>query len=505
MKKIKSISILLEQGPPDLSALQSGTITTPTTQPTDGKRKTGDKKNDGSGTTQPDQESSSPSQEELKTKPPYVDLLKLPGSQIKEKVDFSGETWENCVSWELKDKPAFNPTAKTAQDVNRDYFFKGDPANPDVKVFWKKTATSGYEPHLLYSGNYQLGGGKLTLSGSSGQKEIIDLATGKIDSTNVAILPSSTDPNAYAQDINLAKANLSRNTTGFNSWYFNMKMFNYKTENPGFRAKIIEGISKLGNPQATKFSNPTGSTWAGLDKINMTISMDYVDKQAKAGFGFWPVAQKFLSQFGGGQRLIVFGSITDISQPVNVKLKTDGKENFASGTEYLAYKLEIAARDTAGGGGHSNSADGDGINSVFSDDEALAFWYCLAALSQGVVNQLNAFAKDGGYNYKRGEGDTWSAVVLNEVAADMNTGESYKNMYDKYISALAKNNGKQFDEQTMASLAAADGVKDIDNTLDARFFKIAEDLYRVGETHLVDAMASMAKYVKPEETSHYVK
>ena len=30
MKKIKSISILLEQGPPDLSALQSGTITTPT-------------------------------------------------------------------------------------------------------------------------------------------------------------------------------------------------------------------------------------------------------------------------------------------------------------------------------------------------------------------------------------------------------------------------------------------------------------------------------------------
>ena len=92
MKKIKSISILLEQGPPDLSALQSGTITTPTTQPTDGKRKTGDKKNDGSGTTQPDQESSSPSQEELKTKPPYVDLLKLPGSQIKEKVDFSGET-----------------------------------------------------------------------------------------------------------------------------------------------------------------------------------------------------------------------------------------------------------------------------------------------------------------------------------------------------------------------------------------------------------------------------
>ena len=134
----------------------------------------------------------------------------------------------------LKDKPAFNPTAKTAQDVNRDYFFKGDPANPDVKVFWKKTATSGYEPHLLYSGNYQVGGGKLTLSGSSGQKEIIDLATGKIDSTNVAILPSSTDPNAYAQDINLAKANLSRNTTGFNSWYFNMKMFNYKNENPTF-------------------------------------------------------------------------------------------------------------------------------------------------------------------------------------------------------------------------------------------------------------------------------
>lgn len=492
MKRIKSISNLFEQDLPSMADLTGGSKQAPVDA---NKGKTGGNTNTNPTTNPPAQGSSTPSQAELKTKAPYVDLLKLPGAEISEKATFTEEVWENCVVWQLKDKPTFNPSANAVQDVNRDYFFRGDSANPDVKVFWKKTASSGYEPYLLYSGNYQIGGGKLTLTGSSGQKEVIDLATGKVDSTNVAVLPASQ------QDINLAKANLSRNTLGFNTWYFSMKMFNYKTENPGLRTKIIEGMTKLGQPRAAKFSNPAGNFWEGLDTINMTISMDYVDRNAKAGYGFWPVAQKFLSQFGGGQRNIVFGSITNISQPVNVKLKTEGKENFASGIEYLAYKLEIAARDTAGGGGHSNTADRDGINSVFSDDEALAFWYCLAALSQSAVNQLNTFAKAGGYNYKRGDGDTWSAVVLNEVESDQATGESYKTIYDKYISALAKNDGKRFDEQTMASLAASDGVKDIDNTLDAKFFKTAEDLYRVGETYLVDAMAGMAKYVAPKQTS----
>lgn len=446
------------------------------------------------------------SDEDLTTHPgwsdkPQADLigLKAVGAYINT-VEFNSEKWENAVIWELKDKPAFNPSSKQLQDVNRTYYFKSSTTEQDVRVFWKKTVSSGFEPAMLYSGTYTIGGGKVTLTGTTGQIEIIDLATGKVESSNVKVLPVS------AQDINLAQSNMARSSMTFNTWYFYMRMFNYKKDDPGFRNAIIAGMEKLGHPSAKWFKEVGADPWQGLSNVDMTINMDYVDKRAAIkNHGYWPVTKKFLSQFAPGQKHIVFGSITDISQPVNVNVST-GKKNFTSGVEYMAYKLEGAARGKTGGGGHSNTADYDGINTVFSDDEARAFWYCLAALSENVIAQINEFASKGGYDYSGGEGGTWKDVILNETStATEFPGGSYKLIYDTYISSLAKNSGKYFDEARMIELASEKGVNNINNTVDAKFFKSAEDLYRIGGTYLADAMAQMEKYVPPPPPPKVVK
>jgi hypothetical protein len=494
MKKIKFLSSLLEQDPASLGDLSKGT---------DGlKQPTANQPANNSGTqnrrrrnnTEQDVPQTASAEAAQRAKEPNATLLKLPGSgmhgetgttissKLKDGTMVGSEVWPWAVYWVSTGGEAYNPATKTPIKTDKEYIFN-TVGEQKVFVQWKKAQ---FEVATLYSGTYTIGNGKISITGNSGQSEIIDIASGKIDKSNVAVVPASEE------ELNDVMGKFSRITPTF-SWYWYMKMFNLRTENAGLRQAILDGLTAAGyNPY------PAGSNV--IDKHNMIVNIKEVRSRATKGFSFWPVTNLFYSQFAPGKDEVIFGSIGNISSPVHSPVKS-GKKDFTSGYEYLAYKLEGAARGSsnAGSSEHSRSVDwdSDDINTVFDDDEALGFFAILAGLSSGVVDKLNEMSKTGLYALPNG---SWSQTVLDEVGYDAGDSSYYKEIYTKYISSLATNGGTTFKQESIVSLYPT-----IENTRDAQWFKSAAELYGLGGTYLADALKTVPKYIAPKVEPHVVK
>ena len=483
MKQIKFLSRLFEQDP-DTPHFTGGTGTTD--KPKENTNSKDKRSNKGSGnntTTEPSEDAKADLTE------PRASLLKLKGAVGHGKtgvtmnaIDGSkSEVWPWAVSWTSSGGDVYNPASKGTVNADKTYYFKTS-GEMRVDVHWKKAQD---QIAYLYSGTYVIGGGKISITGTEGQTEVIDMATGNITNSNVALVPASE------LELNTLKSRFSRIAPNF-SWYFYMRMFNLQSENPGLRKAILDALTAA-NYNPFFYAGKPGNT---IDTQMMAVNTAAFKTKS---FGYWPVTQKFYSQFAAGQTQVTFGSITDIDSPVKVPVKS-GKTDFTSGYEYLAYKLEGAARGSSnvGSSEHSKNSDSDGVNTVFSDDEAFAFYTILAGLSQSVVNKLNTMAKEGAYaGLVNG---SWSQTVLDEVGVDMGTSNGYKDVYDKYISKLALNNGKSFTQESILSIYAQ-----IENTNDSKWFKAASELYALGGTYLQDALKAVPKYVAPKAEPHVIK
>jgi len=483
MKQIKFLSSLLEQDDTPNFTGGTGTTDKPKEKPTSKDKSS----NKGSNNTDTKIEPSEDAKADLAE--PRASLLKLKGAvghgktgvTMKASDGSKSEVWPWAVSWTSSGGEVYNPASKGTVNADKTYYFKTD-GEMRVDAHWKKAQD---QIAYLYSGTYTIGAGKISITGTEGQAEVIDMATGNITTSNVALVPASE------MELNTLKGRFSRIAPNF-SWYFYMRMFNLQSENPGLRKAILDALIAANyNPFA--YAGKPGNV---IDTQMMAVNTAFFKSTE---FGYWPVTRKFYSQFAAGQSEVTFGSITDIDSPVKVPVKS-GKTDFTSGYEYLAYKLEGAARDSSavGSSEHGKNSDSDGVNTVFSDDEALAFYTILAGLSQPVVNKLNTMAKDGAYaGLLNG---SWSQTVLDEVGFDIGKNAEYKDVYDKYISKLAINSGKSFTQESMLSIYA-----NIENTNDAKWFKSASELYALGGTYLQDALKAVPKYVAPKAEPLYIK
>jgi len=484
MKKIKLLSSLLEQDDKfDFSpgALSGGaTVQQPKT---DNKQKKSDNTK-GSGTNDKKADGSAPAKsetEQANSTEPRASLIKLPNCtpHDKDSVKVNSIVWPWAVSWKSTGGEVFNPATKTPVNADKLYYFNTS-GEQKVTVYWVKTAE---ESAPLYSGQYTIGSNKISITGTEGQTEVIDIASGKIESSNVKVVPGSQ------LELNTEIGRFSRNKPNF-SWYFYMKMFNLQTENPELRAAILDALTAAGY-------KPYNTVSSIIDTQKMVVNTAAIKDRGAKGFSYWPVANLFYSQFAPGKTEVGFGTITDIDAPVRSTAKS-GKINFTSGYEYLAYKLEGATRKSGTGSAeHSGNADSDGVNTVFSDDEALGFYSILAGLSSGVVAKLNQVAKAGGYAIPNG---SWSDAILDEAGYEMNKNEYYKDIYTKYIANLAANNGASFTQQAIISLEPK-----IEDTPDAKWFRSAANLYALGGTYLQDALKATPKYVAPKPETHVIK
>ena len=444
MKKIKSISILLEQGPPDLSALQSGTITTPTKQPTDGKgRRT---RKDDTNTDTDTNPAPTDTRSELKAKEPWVSLLKLPGSILHDqdgvkvgKDKTVKEPWPWAVSWTSTGGEVYNPASKTPVKADKAYIFKTEGGN-EVLVQWKKSET---DTPYLYSGSYTIGSGKLTITGLGGQSEIIDLASGKIEKSNVSIVPSSE------LELNAVISSFARRSINL-SWYFYMRMYNLKTESPALYSLIK---TKLESKGYEVFTEP--DSYINIKKMTVDAK-----KFRTVDVGYWPVASKIYSQFAPGIDSVPFASITDLGNSVvGMKGNPAKSATFTSGYDYITYKVEKALQ-----------------SKNFDTLEAKAFYSILLGLSQSALATLNSYASTAGLAIPNNL--SLSNYILGEVSSNQ------KEIYDKYIAPLQSTNGKYFPVNTLE----ADGGK---GSGDEAWFKSISDLNALGGDILEKALNSI--------------
>ena len=441
MKKIKSISILLEQGPPSLFDLENGPAT-PTVKPTDGKgRRT--RKDDTNTDTDP---TPTDTRSELKAKEPWVSLLKLPGSILHDqdgvkvgKDETVKEPWPWAVSWTSTGGEVYNPASKTPVKADKAYIFKTEGGN-EVLVQWKKSET---DTPYLYSGSYTIGSGKLTITGLGGQSEIIDLASGKIEKTNVSVVPTSElELNAVISSFTRRGINLS--------WYFYMRMYNLKTESPALYSLIK---TKLESKGYELFTEPAGF----INIKNMTVE---AKKIRSSSTGYWPVTNKIYSQFAPGIDSVPFASITDLGNSVvGMKGNPAKSTTFTSGYDFITYKVEKALASTN-----------------FDTAEAQAFFAILLGLSQSALASLNSYAATAGLAIPNKL--SLSNYILGEVSSN------WKETYEKYIVPLQSTNGKYFPVGTLE----ADGGK---GSGDEAWFKAISDLNALGGDILEKALNSI--------------
>lgn len=401
-----------------------------------------------------------------KTKDPYMSLIKLPNSSsTPEGTSINGDVWPHAVSWKSEGGQSYDPSAKAPVNTNKYYIFATQGPENKVVVSWERS--SEYTPYL-YTGTYVVANGKITITGLSGQAEVIDIASGKFDSTNVAVLPATAD--GAVKEINKVLSVFSRQKYN-DSTYAKMRMFNLKKEDPTLYKLIKDELVKKGYPSGKE-------TIIAFNQTEMTIDTEFFKNKTNS---FWPVTKKFYSQFAPGQTSVVFGSIKDLSAPVHVEV-SKGKRDFVSGYEYLAYKLE-------GADGVSVSAERPGGNqSNFSFDEAMCFFAILVGLSRGAVETLIKEAQTFGVKF---EGNlNWESNILDEMPS------GWSNFYNTVVKGLQLTSGSAFSQESLKAMGAG--------STDETWFDTMAKINTYGGDYLKRALSMIPAYSEPNNTSAYV-
>ena len=444
--------LILEQDGIDLSAEINAK---PTRK--DPVKKDDTKKDDTKKDIAPEEDTS------YKTKEPYVSLIKLPGSSSSpEGTSINGDVWPHAVSWKSEGGQSYDPSAKAPVNTNKLYIFATQGPENKVVVSWERS--SEYTPYL-YTGTYVVANGKITISGLNGQAEVINIATGKFESTNVAVLPAAAD--AAIKEINTVLSVFSRQKYN-DSYYAKMRMFNLKKEDPTLYKLIKDELVKKGYPSGKE-------KVIAFNQTEMTIDTTFFKTRTDS---YWPIVNKFYSQFAPGQTNVVFGSIKDLSAPVHVEV-SKGKRDFVSGYEYLAYKLE-------GADGVSVSAERPGGNqSNFSFNEAMCFFVILAGLSRSAIETLIKETQTFGVKF---EGNlNWESNVLDEITS------GWLQFYNTVIKGLQLSSGSTFSQESLKAIGAESNSE--------TWFDSMVKINTYGGDYLKRAISMIPAYSDPDNTS----
>jgi hypothetical protein len=203
--------------------------------------------------------------------------------------------------------------------------------------------------------------------------------------------------------------------------------------------------------------------------VNVSFFKNRTDKM-------WPIAAKFYSHYAPNLDPVGFGTITDISKPIHVDVDK-GKRDFTSGYEYLSYKLEGAT------GVSKSTEHGEGTNTIFSDEEAYAFFAILCGLNRASIEKL--ISETAAFGVKFPGGLTWEATVLDQIIS------GWAAFYNSTIKGLQISNGKEFTQESLVKGK---------HTVDEEWFNSLILINSLGGDYLKKALETIPNYTAPSDS-----